>query len=183
MAATYRPAPSRPRRRAAVRHPEAGEEHQRTHPDALADPHRDPQPGDQRVVGPHREEIADVLMGDRPEAGARVPHVSRARRQPARVQVEVLLRVRRHLPRLAQQERDIADNRKKAGKLPVGPTTAHPAGVYVAFGPPPNRPVTDTVVWQTGGDGESVGWSRPGMTRSRKVGTPQGRVLANGQSR
>jgi hypothetical protein len=32
-------------------------------------------------------------------------------------------------------------------------------------------------------DGESVGWSRPGTTRSRKVGTPQGRVLANGQSR
>jgi hypothetical protein len=34
-----------------------------------------------------------------------------------------------------------------------------------------------------GSDGESVGWSRPGKTRSRKVGTPQGRVLANGQSR
>ena len=41
--------------------------------------------------------------------------------------------------------------------------------------------------WQNGGDGESAGWPRPGSclvrgTGSRKVGTPQGRVLANGQS-
>ena len=41
--------------------------------------------------------------------------------------------------------------------------------------------------WQNGRDGEPAGWPRPGSrlergTGSRKVGTPQGRVLANGQS-
>jgi hypothetical protein len=36
-------------------------------------------------------------------------------------------------------------------------------------------------LWDDGGDGEPAGWSRPG-DGSRKVGTPKGRVLVNGQS-
>jgi len=50
--------------------------------------------------------------------------------------------------------------------------------------------VTGLLLWDDGRDGEPAGWSRPvstggpplGGDGSRKVGTPQGRVLANGQS-
>src|ERR1017187_3243859 len=48
-------------------------------------------------------------------------------------------------------------------------------------GSPPEHP---RPAWQTGIDGEPAGWPRPGPlgTGSRKVGAPQGRVLASGQS-
>ena len=52
------------------------------------------------------------------------------------------------------------------------------------------RSVAGLDLWDDGGDGEPAGWSRPvpdgghpfSRDGSRKVGTPQGRVLANGQS-
>ena len=61
----------------------------------------------------HREQVADVLVGDRPEADVRVPHRPRPLEQPARVEVEVLLRVGGDLARRGQQDRDVREQRER----------------------------------------------------------------------
>ncbi len=94
---------------AAVARPEPGEQDQRPHPHPLADPERDMEGLHQPEVGPHREEVADVLVGHRPHAHARIPHGDGGNGQAARIQVEIGLGVGRHHARLAQQHGHVTD--------------------------------------------------------------------------
>ena len=59
----------------------------------------------ERVVGAHREQVADVLVGHGAEPGVGIPHRGRPGREPGRVQVEVLLGVGGHQTRFCQQQR------------------------------------------------------------------------------
>jgi len=77
-----------------------------------------------------------------------------------------------------------AEKRKRAGKTKVSGGRVLREGA----GPKWGAGLEDQVAARRGPgryrrcDGESAGWSRPDAIRSRKVGAPQGRVLARGQS-
>ncbi len=88
-------------------------EEERAHPEALRDPERDVQLRHDPEVGAHRKEVADVLVGDRPEPDARIPEGRRLPDIPARVEVEVRLGVVGDRARLRCQHRDEGHQRER----------------------------------------------------------------------
>ena len=119
------PRPGQAEQPAEDPHPGAGGEEQRAHPEPLADPDRDVELGHHPVVRAHREQEADVLVGDRSRPHVRVPHGDGALDQPARVEVQVLLGIGGDLPGLGEEGRDVADHGQ-----------AHPDGHVDRLGAP-----------------------------------------------
>ena len=105
-AATTRPGPRTARTRAEVEDAGPGGEQDAAEPQPLGHPRRHVDRGGQRVERPHRQQVADVLVRDRPEGDGRVPHPGHLAEEPAGVEVEVRLRVRRHDAPVDDEERD-----------------------------------------------------------------------------
>ncbi len=80
-----------------------------------------------------REQVADVLVGDRAAGDRRVPHRNRRAQESAGVEIEVLLGVVGEDPRLGEQQRDVGD----AGEESVLKDSRPKAGGSCSFEPRP----------------------------------------------
>ena len=111
---TTAPDPRSPIVRKRNRMPSAGGEEDAAEPDALRDPVGHPEAVEGPVPRTHREQVADVLVGDRPHADVRVPHRPRALEHTAGVEVQVLLRVRDDPARVGEQHREVRERGEEA---------------------------------------------------------------------
>ena len=85
--------PGEPDGPAQVEGPGPGGEQEAAHPQPLGDPQRNVELGQRPVERAHGEQVADVLVGHRPEGHPRVPQRRRLAHVAARIQVEVGLGV------------------------------------------------------------------------------------------
>ena len=102
--------PGQPEHPAEVERPGPGHEEQATHPEPLSHPQGHVQLGHHPVEGPHRQQVADVLVGHGAEAHAGVPHGDGLADVPPGIEVEVRLGVVGHGPGLGGQHGDEGDD-------------------------------------------------------------------------
>ena len=125
-----------------------GGEQDRADPQALGHPHRDPDGVEEPEEGAHREQVADLLVGDRPEADGRVPHGGGRRDEAVDVEVEVGLGVRAHHPGLGHQLGHVGrqGQQQMGGPRPPPPEHAGLARPGTGF---PRRPAPPGDGWPT----------------------------------
>ncbi len=144
-----RPRAAQPEDARQVEDAEPGGEEDRAEPQALRHPdgHADQVEGGEER--PHRQQVADVLVGDRPETHRGVPHERDLAEEPGRIEIEVGLRVRGDDAGPHRQQRDVGE----AGHhdRPADPPPA-PAGPEER---PPSLPVR--MPRPGGGDGGGGG--------------------------
>ena len=100
-------------RAAQVEHPGCCGEDERAKPQALRRPVGQPDPVERPVERAHREQVPDVLVGDRSHPDVRVPHRRRTLQEAPGVEVEVLLRVGGYPAPVGQQRREVRERREK----------------------------------------------------------------------
>ena len=103
---------------------EGGGERDRPEPQALRDPLGHPDVVGEPEERPHREQVADDLVGDGAEPDVRVPEVRGPREQAVGIEVEVLLRVGSDATRRRHQERHVGEERERDQLEPVVLLTA-----------------------------------------------------------
>ncbi len=108
-------------------HAERGEEQDRGEPEALGDPRGYVDRPEKREPRAHREEVADVLMGDGAEPGRLVPHLAHPSEHPERIQVEELLGVGGDLARAGEEQGHVADGSHEP-VVPVRPAPGRSGG-------------------------------------------------------
>ena len=91
----------------------AGREQERPHPKPLGYPDRHTELSEDPVERPLREQVPNVLMGDRPGGDGRVPHRDSRAEEPSRVEVEVLLGVGGDDAGLGEEQRDVGEGGEK----------------------------------------------------------------------
>ncbi len=103
---------------------ESGGERDRAEPQALRDPLGHPDVVGEPEERPHREQVADDLVGDGAEPDVRVPEVRGARQQAVGIEVEVLLRVGGDATGRRHQEGHVGEEREGDELEPVVALTA-----------------------------------------------------------
>ena len=93
-----------------VQHAEARREEDGAEPEALRHPHGHAEQVEHGEERPHRQQVADVLVGDGAQGNGGVPHERDLAQEAQRVEVEVGLRVRRDDPGPHGQERHVGQD-------------------------------------------------------------------------
>ena len=118
-----------------IQHPEAGRGQQRPQPQPLSQPVGQAQVLGQPVEGPHRPQVADVLVGDGAQGPVGVPQGGGAGQQAARVQVQVGLGVGADPARAGGHHRPVGGGNDGQHRPPVRPPP-RPRPVRPSAGPP-----------------------------------------------
>ena len=106
-------------------HAERGAEQDRAEPQPLRHPGGHAGQVQDPVVRAHREEVADVLVGDRPHPDVGIPHRHRPLEQAAGIEVEVALGVGDDLAGLGEQHRHVGEQRQE--RVPEAPQSTDAA--------------------------------------------------------
>ena len=105
---------------------ETTDEQQRCDPQSMGDPIRNVQLFEQPVPRTRRPQICHSLVGHPAGELSVVPGVRRIRNQPTRIEIQIELRVARHLPRSRQQRWQVGDQCERPHAEPLARYVAPP---------------------------------------------------------
>ncbi len=132
-----RPGAAQPHDAREVQDAEPGGEENGPEPEALGHPDGHAEEVEDREERAHREEVADVLVGDRAESHRRVPHERRLTEEAGRVEVQVGLGVGRDDPGSYRQQGAVGHGGQRGGPADPPPAASPHARASSGCVPPP----------------------------------------------